>query len=120
MSLLAALRRISLLSLPVNEPGDAVTCRRAAVRTAQHATEAYIKSENMAFARACRVVDLSVWGAQLELREGDIASALLGGEMILFFCDGQSEVRCTLAWRKGRRMGVRFRGGPRLSRGTKR
>lgn len=110
MGLFAVLKKIGLPPLVTIEPTDDVACRRAVVRHNQKVMDGHLKSENMAFARACRIMDLSEMGAQLELWEDEIASALLGGEMTLFFSSEQAEVDCRVAWRKGRRLGVCFRG----------
>lgn len=110
MGLLAALKKLSLPPLVTLDRSDHFGCRRSAERCSPEDKNAYIKSENMAFARSCLIVDVSDTGAQLELWDDETASILLFGKMTLFFSVEQSEVDCAMAWRKGRRLGVHFWG----------
>ena len=70
-------------------------------------TTAWMTLEGGFAKRQCRVLDLSVTGARLDVENaGDIDGKLA----IAFTHDVRKATRCRLVWRKGSEMGVEFLG----------
>lgn len=66
-------------------------------------------------AQSCSIKDFSVSGASFVLADGLKDETLLSKPMMLYCTVEQREYPCSMTWRKGQLVGVKFDGGPRIT-----
>lgn len=91
-------------------------CNRKSKRRAT-ALPAMMTFKGMRVAVPCTVIDMSGTGARLELPPSSIKqygdADHLPDEMVLVLRADRMQVDCDIKWRRGGRIGVRFRGPPK-------
>lgn len=79
-------------------------------RTPQRMRTGYVWNEKLITARPCMFKDLSVKGARIEVLGEPIKPALLADGVKLYFDTEKHEIQCSVAWSKGRVLGLKFLG----------
>ena len=87
--------------------------KRIVTRKRQRMTEAYIWSPSMAYSKNCRLRDVSSTGARVEFCNEPVKIDELDRNLTLYIPLEKREIDCRIAWRKGRSIGIEFRGGYR-------
>lgn len=82
-------------------------------RLPQRMRSGYVYTDKLIAPRACMFRDLSVGGARVEVLGEPIKPSLLFEGLRLYFETEKHEVPCSVAWIKGRMMGLKFVGRPR-------
>lgn len=83
---------------------------RIVSRTPQRMRTGYVWNEKLITARPCMFKDLSVKGARIEVLGEPIKPALLADGVKLYFDTEKHEIQCSVAWSKGRVLGLKFLG----------
>lgn len=84
--------------------------RRMTVRKPQRLAQAFICSDSMAFPKECRIRNLSVMGARIDLSDGAVKAHMLIDNLTIYFPSEKKEIGCLVVWLAGRSMGLRFVG----------
>jgi len=82
-------------------------------RIPQRMRSGYVWTEKLITPRACMFKDLSASGARVEVLGEPIKPSLLLDGLKLYFDTEKHEIACSVAWIKGRTMGLKFDGRPR-------
>lgn len=82
-------------------------------RVPQRMRSGYVWAEKLITPRACMFKDLSASGARVEVLGEPIKTSLLMDGVRLYFDTEKHEIQCSVAWIKGRMMGLKFDGRPR-------
>ncbi|WP_139247953.1 PilZ domain-containing protein [Hyphomicrobium sp. CS1GBMeth3] len=93
--------------------GTAGPDNRRVRRIPQRMRSGYVYTDKLITPRACMFRDLSVGGARVEVLGEPIKPSLLIDGLRLYFESEKHEVPCSVAWMKGRMMGLKFEGRPR-------
>lgn len=117
MALLETLRRAFSRATPgaaASAAGRRGEDNRIVSRAPQRMRTGYVWNEKLITARPCMFKDLSVKGARVEVLGEPIKPGLLADGLKLYFDTEKHEIPCTVAWSKGRLLGLRFvgRAGP--------
>lgn len=116
MSLLETFRRAFSRAVPgavAAAPGRRGEDNRIVSRAPQRMRTGYVWNEKLITARPCMFKDLSVKGARIEVLGEPIRPGLLAEGLKLYFDTEKHEIPCTVAWSKGRMLGLKFEGRPR-------
>lgn len=84
--------------------------KRIAIRRRQRLAEAYIWSPSMTFSKPCRIRDVSMTGARIEMCDDKVKRQAKGDPLILYFPEEKREIDCKVAWQSGRNIGIEFSG----------
>jgi hypothetical protein len=86
---------------------------RRFVRVPQRMRGGFLWNEKLISARPCMIKDISVTGARVELLGDPVKAGLLADGVKLYFNTEKHEIVCSVAWAKGKALGLRFQGKPR-------
>lgn len=86
---------------------------RAVSRVPQRMRTGFVWSEKLITARPCMFKDLSIKGARVEVLGDPIKPAILVQGVQLYFDTEKHEIPCSIAWVRGRLLGLKFEGRPR-------
>lgn len=82
-------------------------------RVPQRMRSGFLWAETLISPRACMIKDLSISGARIDVLGEPVKPGLLADGVRLYFDTEKHEIPCTVAWMKGRMMGLKFEGRPR-------
>jgi hypothetical protein len=86
---------------------------RSAVRYPQRMRSGFLSHERLISPRKVLIKDLSATGARVEILGDPIKAALFADGVRLYFDSEKHEIPCSVAWCKGKSMGLHFEGRPR-------
>jgi hypothetical protein len=87
--------------------------KRRVRRVPQRMRSGFVWTDKLITPRACMFKDLSAGGARVEILGDPIKPSLLIDGLRLYFDTEKHEIPCSVAWMKGRMMGLKFEGRPR-------
>lgn len=87
--------------------------QRRTRRVPQRMRSGFVWTDKLISPRACMFKDLSTGGARVEILGEPIKPSLLIDGIRLYFDTEKHEVLCSVAWMKGRTLGLKFEGRPR-------
>lgn len=87
--------------------------KRYVTRAPQRMRTGFVWTEKLLTPRPCMFKDMSPRGARVEILGDLIKPSLLLEDVRLYFDTEKHEVPCSMAWMKGRQIGLKFEGGPR-------
>lgn len=87
--------------------------KRRVRRLPQRMRSGFVWTDKLIAPRPCMFKDLSSGGARVEVLGDPIKPSLLIDGLRLYFDTEKHEVPCSVAWMKGRMMGLKFEGRPR-------
>ena len=82
-------------------------------RVPQRMRSGFVWADKLITPRACMFKDLSIGGARVEVLGEPIKPSLLMDGLKLYFDTEKHEIPCSVAWMKGRMMGLKFEGRAR-------
>lgn len=98
---------------PSRPGGKSAPDKRRVRRVPQRMRSGFVWTDKLIAPRACMFKDLSAGGARVEVLGEPIKPSLLIDGLRLYFDTEKHEVLCSVAWMKGRMMGLKFEGRPR-------
>lgn len=97
-------------ALPKSKKAAEPPFERTTASKPQRMKDGFLWAEGMLTPRPCTISDMTVLEAEVSLWHDDIKPSLLRGPLKLYSCADGKEVDCTVAGRKGGKLGLRFTG----------